>query len=143
MTKLDQTHLNQVYTLLRASNLMTEDIDLSIHQLFGELQGENLIAMAALEVYGTNALLRSVAVDTNHKNAGYGKSMVIDVEADALQNGISNIYLLTETAGNFFNKLGYEQIDRSSVPKEILKTTQFAELCPQSAVCMTKKLNDE
>lgn len=142
MTRLDQTHIGEVYDLLKAAHLMTEDIDLDNHQLYGEIKDGNLVAVAALEVYDKIALLRSVAVHNNHKHAGLGKAIVIDVEKTASLNGISNFYLLTETADKFFNKLGYTQIDRNNVPEEILQTTQFAELCPQSAVCMTKKLND-
>ncbi len=143
MTRLDHTYLSQVSLILKTANLMTEDIDLDTHQLYGEFKDNSLAAVAALEVYDNNALLRSVAVDRKYKNAGYGKLIVKNVEAMAFQNGISQVYLLTETAAKFFNKLGYLQIDRISVPNVILETTQFAELCPQSAVCMTKKLNNE
>lgn len=143
MINLTDAYGNQVNKLLSSCNLMTEDIDFSKHQVLGEFENNDLIAIAVLEVYGSFALLRSVAVTPLLKNKGVGSHIVKQAEGHAKKLNVQQLYLLTETANIFFNKLGYEQIDRSSVPKEILKTKQFAELCPQSAVCMTKKLNDE
>jgi len=44
--------------------------------------------------------------------------------------------LLTETASAFFQKFGYEIIDRQTAPKEIRMTSEFQELCPDSAKLM-------
>ena len=55
---------------------------------------------------------------------------------------VSTLYLLTITAEAFFQKQGYRQTARNSAPLEIQLTTEFQSLCPASAVCMAKLLDD-
>jgi amino-acid N-acetyltransferase len=57
-----------------------------------------------------------------------------------LSKGVEQLVLLTEAAEQFFHAIGYEAIDRSSVPEAIKQSAEFRSLCPASAVCMTKYL---
>ncbi len=127
--------------LLAKANLMYEDIDLNEHYFFGEFIDDHLVATAGLEVYESHVLIRSVAVDDNSKGKGLGMHIVKEVEAWAKARGIKGIYLLTESAEGFFIKNNYHQISRAVVPDLIAQTTQFAQLCPQTAICMHKSLN--
>jgi amino-acid N-acetyltransferase len=52
--------------------------------------------------------------------------------------GISQVYLLTNTAANFFAWLGYQVMKRTDAPLPIQSTAQFSSLCPDSAVLMFK-----
>ena len=50
-------------------------------------------------------------------------------------------YLLTMTAADFFQKIGYEVNQRDKVPESIKKTEEFKNVCPVSAACLFKDLD--
>jgi amino-acid N-acetyltransferase len=56
---------------------------------------------------------------------------------------VNSIYLLTETAEGFFSKEGFKKIAREQVPPSIKQTHEYSTLCPEDAVCMVKKLNED
>jgi amino-acid N-acetyltransferase len=96
--------------------------------------------LVGLELYGTDALLRSLVIAENARNNGLGSSLVRHAEQHAAKNGVRFIYLLTSTAEMFFKRLGYEQIDRFQAPFSVKETREFASLCPASAAFMMKTL---
>jgi len=51
--------------------------------------------------------------------------------------------LLTTTAEKFFGTLGFTVVDRSKLPETIRKTNEFLNLCPTSAVCMTRRIDNK
>jgi amino-acid N-acetyltransferase len=65
---------------------------------------------------------------------------VAAMEDSARTTGLSRLYLLTTTASQFFARVGYEVISRVEAPNSLQRNSQFAELCPASAVCMSKTL---
>lgn len=69
-----------------------------------------------------------------------GAELCRALEAQARRQGISTLYLLTTTAESFFCERGYEEIERARAPAAIRRTSEFAELCPDSATCMCKEL---
>ena len=56
--------------------------------------------------------------------------------AQARRDGLTALYLLSETAGSYFERFGFESVARDAVPPAVAATRQFAELCPQSAACL-------
>jgi len=44
--------------------------------------------------------------------------------------------LLTTTADGFFQKQGWKVIHRNEVPEKIKTSTEFASICPSTAICM-------
>ncbi|MTI21617.1 GNAT family N-acetyltransferase [Fulvivirga sp. RKSG066] len=140
MRLLGKTDKESVNQLLRSCNLMTDSIDFDHHQILGEFENDDLIAMAVLEIYESDALLRSVAVKSSLKNKGRGTELVKEVEDHARSLNVDHVYLLTETAKGFFQKLNYTEINRSLAPISVRQTEQFSKLCPESAICMYKQL---
>ncbi|MFO7845973.1 MAG: GNAT family N-acetyltransferase [Balneolaceae bacterium] len=86
------------------------------------------------------ALLRSLAVDEQHRGTGLGQNLVRHAEKLARSESIEEIWLLTDSASGFFQKLGYKKIPRTSAPNPVRTCTQFRHLCPSSADLMIKKL---
>ena len=130
--------------LLAASGLPSEDIAVSHLEHFIILAGSGrVVGSIGLEKFGADALLRSLAVDTMMRGEGYGVRLLQEIEAHALRNGVRTLYLLTTSADHFFEHHGYQRLDRSAVPESIRKTTQFAHLCPSSALCLYKSLSPE
>src|SRR5579864_5859127 len=92
-----------------------------------------LVGSIGLEQFGQNALLRSLAVAHLARNAGIGGRLVAHAERMACANGITQLWLLTTTAAEFFRRNGYEMVDRSRAPVELQISSQFAVLCPATA----------
>jgi amino-acid N-acetyltransferase len=96
--------------------------------------------LIGLELYGTNALLRSLVVAENARGKGLGSILIDHAEQYAASKGVGSIYLLTTTAEAFFKHLGYERIERSAAPPSIERTREFASLCPASSAFMSKRI---
>jgi amino-acid N-acetyltransferase len=96
--------------------------------------------LIGLELYGTDALLRSLVVAENARGKGLGSTLIDHAERYAASKGVRSIYLLTTTAEAFFKRLGYEHIERSTAPPSIEQTREFAGLCPASSAFMSKRI---
>src|SRR5688572_26790336 len=83
-------------------------------------------ALVGLEVCGSDALLRSLVVASDHRSRGLGKRMVAHAEDSARTMGLKAIYLLTTTAEPFFASLGYARAEREEAPEGIRQTKEFA-----------------
>ena len=59
----------------------------------------------------------------------------------ARRQGITHVYLLTETAANFFPRFGFRPVDRSQVPPAVQNSIEFTSLCPASALAMELRLD--
>ena len=93
-----------------------------------------------LEVYGADALMRSVVTLPPLRGRGFGRAIVKALEAEAIVMKCRAVWLLTMSAPGFFEKLGYAKVERAGVPASIRATMQFASLCPDSAAVMAKRL---
>ena len=93
-----------------------------------------------LERYGTDGLLRSVVVAPGERGQGYGTALCAALEKRAGEGGVQTLYLLTTTAAPFFEACGYDPVPRDGVPTPIRESTEFTELCPDSATAMAKTL---
>jgi N-acetylglutamate synthase-like GNAT family acetyltransferase len=99
-----------------------------------------LVGTIALERFGSAAMLRSLAVSPDHQGTGLGRALLRHAERCALAEGIGVLCLLTTTAADLFDRHGYERIPRSNAPAEVQHSEEFRSLCPDSAVCMLKRL---
>jgi amino-acid N-acetyltransferase len=96
--------------------------------------------VVGLEVYDEGALLRSLAVSPKSRGNGYGKELVAQAERYAQSLGVREVYLLTTTAAEFFERLGYKRTNRESAPEAIRRTEEFSALCPSTSAFMVKTL---
>lgn len=108
--------------------------------LFGAGADDRLDGVVGLELHGTVALLRSLAVDADARRGGLGMALVAHAEQQAAAHGAQAVYLLTTTAAAFFARLGYRDADRGHAPAAIAATRQFSGLCPASSAFMVKHL---
>ncbi|MBW3567595.1 MAG: GNAT family N-acetyltransferase [Proteobacteria bacterium] len=128
--------------LLQQAKLPFEDLAPEAMQDFVLVQDANGNAIGAggIERYESDGLLRSVVVSDAARGRGLGRMITQAIEDRARETGVTALYLLTTTAADFFPRLGYERFDRSSVPEKLRQSTEFASLCPASAVCLRKQL---
>ena len=130
----------RIERLLQDSDLPTDDLDSSPVRLFVAYDDGQFVGVGGLERYGPDALLRSVAVPSEHRGDGYGTAIYREIEDRARRDGIERFYLLTETAEGFFAELGFEVVGRDDAPEAIRETTEFGELCSAAATCMRKAI---
>jgi amino-acid N-acetyltransferase len=96
--------------------------------------------VVGLELYGSVALLRSLAVGARRRGRGCGAALVAQAERLARSRGVKDVYLLTTSAERFFERLGYARAEREAAPAAIRRTQEFAALCPSSSTLMVKRL---
>ncbi len=141
----DQIALEKLQKFLQINKLPHEDIaeDVTtkgrIFLGYYDDSGE-LIGSGGLEMYGDSALLRSVAVKETVRGQALGKKIVDDLVSQARNSKINNIFLLTETAKDFFSKKGFTIVSREEVPQQVRASSEFRYVCPSSAICMFYKL---
>lgn len=134
--------LESIQDLLDDFDLPHQDLTPSHLSEFLVCHKRNEMAgVVGLERFDDVALLRSLAVRPRHRGHGMGSELTEAIERRARENGVTQIYLLTTTAADFFRRHGYDLIDRNDLPPALEETDEVAHLCPSTATCMTKKLN--
>ena len=128
--------------LLSEAGLPTLDIaPAMLGTFFGCRTDGGLDGAVGLEVYGTVALLRSLAVAPGKRGAGLGRALLRHAERQAVEGGVREVYLLTTTAERFFERAGYRRISREQIPPQIRETKEFSALCPESSAVMVKSVS--
>ena len=127
--------------ILENAGLPFSDIGTSLLPDFLVVEKDGaIVGCVGIERYGRDALLRSLAVDASRQGTGQGRHLVEAIEAHARGTGIAHLFLLTTSASGFFEDHGYQELARDAAPETLRASTQFARLCPASAVCMEKTL---
>jgi len=133
--------LPELRTLLAANDLPVEDIDeaLVAGLLVARADGD-IVGAVGLQRAGPSGLLRSLVVTDEWRGRRLAAALVVALESTARECEVARLYLLTTTAEDYFRRRGYVSANRSDVPAAITAFREFRELCPASAVCLTKAL---
>jgi amino-acid N-acetyltransferase len=133
-----------VVAMLASAGLPAEDLcEGQLEHFFYAGADGSPTGLIGLEIYGADALLRSLVVKVRERGQGLGVALVRHAEAYAASQGVRSIYLLTMTAEHFFHRLDYARLDRAAAPLSIQRTSEFANLCPASSAFMVKQLSTE
>jgi len=124
--------------LLAAQGLPTDDLRDPTIMLVGAFVADALVGVIGLQACDEVALLRSLAVDPTHRDRGIAAALCERVFVLA---GERDLYLLTESADGYFVRMGFEPIERATVPTAIRATAQFSTLCSSSARIMRRALS--
>lgn len=140
VTRLHSEHLEQLETLLAANDLPIDDCAEQADIFYGIFNAGELIAAGGLEAAGDYSLLRSIVVKPRYRDRGLARRIAEFLLEQAQSQDRAAVYLLTESAGTYFEKLGFRQVARDQVPQAITHTRQFSSLCPDSASCLMTDL---
>lgn len=141
MVIIPVSEIDEIRAFLQGCGLPTGDIEATaLSEFYAIRMASGLIGSVGLEVMENVALLRSLAVAVDHRGQGIAEELVRFAEFKAVSCGALHVYLLTDSAQGYFEKLGYAVISRDSAPEEIRSTAQFSHICPASAVFMVKDL---
>jgi UDP-N-acetylmuramate: L-alanyl-gamma-D-glutamyl-meso-diaminopimelate ligase len=98
---------------------------------------QGLVGSVALEVLGDDAVLRALAVHPEHRGAGYGWMLADMAVSQARWRGVRRIYLLTESASDFFAaKFGFRVVDRSTLSRLVAASETFTAVKGAGQVAM-------
>ncbi|PYO42735.1 MAG: GNAT family N-acetyltransferase [Gemmatimonadetes bacterium] len=140
ITAATPADLPAVLELIDASGLPRAGLDDHVATTLVARESSRIVGTAALELYGGSALLRSVAVAAAVRGQGLGQRLTTAALELASRHGVRTVYLLTETAGEFFPKLGFTMIERSAVDPAVQVSQEFTTACPASALVMAKQI---
>jgi len=126
--------------LLKTLHLPTQGVKKHLREFVVMVSDGRIIGTVGLEIHGNKALLRSLGVSENHRNQGHGRSLVQAVLARALEMGINELFLLTQTARDYFSGLGFQVVTREVVDETVKSSIEFQSACPASAVCMRLRM---
>jgi len=132
--------IDVVEALLEREHLPLAGLRDHVEDLLVARAGNRIVGCAALELYEDGALLRSLAVDAEHRGSGLGSDLTHAALRLADQRRMSAVYLLTTTAERFFPRFGFEVVDRADVPQGVQQSAEFSYACPSSALIMRKRL---
>jgi amino-acid N-acetyltransferase len=139
--KASETDEPKIRALLEQAQLPTESLGRNITEFSVAQEDGGGVGVAGFEYYGDDALLRSVAVQSNQQNKGIGSAMVDWMLSRAKARGTRRIVLLTDTARKFFEKKGFVVVERSLIANDAMKkSSEFASVCPASSTSMMLNL---
>jgi amino-acid N-acetyltransferase len=132
----DPAHWRAIADLVTASGLPLDGLEPHLGSAIVARESDGIVGCAALELYGHDALLRSVAVAPAKRGYGVGLALTAACIELARRHGVRAMWLLTETAADFFPRFGFEHATRDAVPAPVRASVEFTSACPASATVM-------
>lgn len=132
--------LDAARELLQAAGLPLAGLDELDGRLWLARDGATTLGCVGLEVFGQDALLRSLCVAPAARGQGVGDLLVRHALRQAAVARLRSVYLLTTTAAEYFPRHGFRRIDRDAAPAAVRRSAEFASLCPASAVAMHREV---
>lgn len=131
----------ELVDLLAAEKLPVQDLPEQPENFFVAVSGKKIVGGIGLEQHGSYGLLRSLVVDPAWRSRKVAGALVHQVEQRARALGMKDLFLLTETAPHYFQKKGFDFISRAEVPERLKQSSEFSNVCPQSAAVMKMNLD--
>jgi amino-acid N-acetyltransferase len=125
--------IESVYALLQGASLTIDGLDGHLGTVLVARRGGDVVGSVALELYDDGALLRSLAVAKSARGGGVGAALTRAIVSMANDRGVRALYLLTETAEDFFPRFGFQPVARADVPAGVRGSVEFTTACPESA----------
>ncbi|MGH7322715.1 MAG: arsenic resistance N-acetyltransferase ArsN2 [Candidatus Rokuibacteriota bacterium] len=128
--------LDAVLALLTAAGLPREGVAEHFGYFLVARANGRVVGAVGMEPYGAAALLRSLVVAPEHRGCGLGRALAERLLDEARARDVARVFLLTETAADFFARLGLERIGREDADPAVGASVEFQSACPRSAACM-------
>jgi len=147
---LRKARIGDVKTIHRLINLSArkgEMLSRSLMDIYNSLrdffvyydEDESLvIGVCAMNIIWENlAEIRSVYVDQNYRKKGIGRQLVEACISEAITLELYRIFSLTDKK-EFFAKLGFKEVDRSTLPQKIwsdcFRCSKYPDYCDEVAM---------
>lgn len=136
ITKATPGDLDAVLALLADVSLPVDEVAEHFRDFLVARAEGSVVGSVGMEHYGPSALLRSLVVAPSHRNRRLGRALTERILQEARGQGVKRVFLLTETAPQFFPKFGFRRIAREEADAGVKESVEFRTTCCQSAVCM-------
>ena len=131
-----------VAALLQANKLPTEGAQSHLSTYLLATSNGEVVGCAGAEIYGSVALVRSVAVAPGLQKQGIGRLLVERLLQEARSRDIAALYLLTVTAPEYFAQYGFRRMQIDGAPQALKASAEFQGACPACAALMELTLRE-
>jgi len=114
-----------IEALLHASSLSIEGVHEHIAHYLIVRDNAGLLGCAGIEQYETTGVLRALAVAQRARSVGLGELLISAVVADGRQQGVESIVLQTNTASQYFARLGFTPTCLAALPPVVRRSSEF------------------
>ncbi len=117
-----------IVALLEAAHLPAMELEQHVeHFVVGEIDG-HIVACGGLEASpeASACLIRSMAVDESLRGQDIGSAVLEWVEAHAAALGITQLFLFTVEAHDFYLRFGYRDADIDEFPEALRQSFQYS-----------------
>ena len=111
---LSREEQESLQEILKSEKLCYNDIGADGVILFGVKIKHVHVGYFGFEQFGDLALFRSMLVQPDARKRGYGTLIWNEAKAKLIDMGVKTVFLLTDTAADFFSKQKFEIVERSS-----------------------------
>jgi len=127
----DRAEVAEIRDQLRRDGRMWEDVDLDRSQFLVCRDAGRRVGWVGLEIDGRGALLRSLYTDPAWRKRGIGRRLVEAAEREAARRGARVMVLFSTEAGDYFRRLGYEEIPVQDAVATVHSTPQVLWYLPR------------
>lgn len=129
----------EIKELLIVSGLPIVGVDRNVNQFIVADNGR-IMGVIGSQYSEAKALLRSFAVTSKLRKSGIGTTLLQQLQKQLKSQNIEAVYLLTDTALEYFKQLGFYEISRDQMPSPLLKKSGLDQACPCTSYCMKHSL---
>ena len=133
--------LGAIRVLLAVCLLPSQDVkDESIVFFVAESE-RGIIGVCGIEQCDdATALLRTLGVMPGYRKQQIGRRLLQRAISHAEDTGVDEMYLVTETAGDYFSSNGFTTHDKKATPDALKASRQLTQRSPASALLMTRSM---
>jgi N-acetylglutamate synthase-like GNAT family acetyltransferase/SAM-dependent methyltransferase len=131
--------LSAIDKLLSENGLTTSGVRENLSN-FLVAECEGVVGVIGIEFAGHGGMLRSMAICQELRKRGIGAALFNRCLEIARAAGIEDAYLLTNTAEKFVARWGFQKIQRTEIPADLMQSSALNNFCPTSSICMKLKL---
>ena len=138
-----------IHRMINASAGNGEMLPRSLMDIYGSLRdffiyqdekNEEILGICAMSIVWENlAEIRSLYVDERHRKEGIGRDLVDACVSEAITLELFRIFTLTYKH-EFFRKLGFQDVDRSTLPEKIwsdcVRCSKYPDFCDEVAMIL-------
>ena len=132
-----------VTRLLSVCHLPTPNLHSNDTALFVAKTESHIIGVSGLDVCGQNkGQIRVLAVMPGYRKQNVGRQLVQRVLAEAEHHEIRKLFLLTKTATDYFQSIGFISEDSERPPAGLCQSTTLHDECPLDAQLMSRRVRN-
>ena len=125
--------LKPMIELLHSSGLPIEGVSENLSNFLVAVKDTQFYGVMGLEYGQSSVMFRSLTVAASFRKRGVAAQLVKQGLELSRQKGITQVYILTQSAVRFAEKWGWEKIERREIPADLLNQSALKAACPETS----------